>query len=403
MTPTQPPRRSWTSSAEGPVVTNFRDFQIISGDTHLEVSPDRWRPWVDPEFQDCVPKIIKLDHGGDAWVLPNSPAPIPLGANFAAGIDRSRWNGPISYDENPPGSGDPRQRVAEMDRDGVFAEIEFPAVQGQRSFHNLIPPEAYVAVVRGYNNWLSQEFCSIEPNRLLGCALLPSTSLDDAIAELERTSSMPGIRTAILHHWPNGGPFPEEEDDRFWQRALDLGFPLSIHVGLGSSRSNQPKLPKGHFNNITAFGTLGAGSYSQFSMIQFILTGVLDRFPELRLVFAEVGVGWLPNWLERLDHSYLRHQDWTGFEFKRMPSEYIRRHFLFGFQDDFYGVKHRDEIGVNKLMWANDFPHSAGDWPDSVPLIEKMFDGVPEDEARLMLGGNCARYYKLDSAATTVD
>jgi predicted TIM-barrel fold metal-dependent hydrolase len=283
----------------------------------------------------------------------------------------------------------------------VYAEIEFPAVQGQRSFHNLVPREAYVAIVRGYNNWLSEEFCSLDPERLLGCALLPATTVDDAIEELTRVSTMPGICTVILHHWPNGGPLPTEEDDRFWQVALGLDFPVSVHVGVGSSKTGQAtKLPKGHFNNQTTFGTLGASSYSQLSMIQFILTGVLDRFPELRLVFAEVGVGWIPNWLERLDRSYLRHQDWTGFEFKRMPSEYIRRHFLFGFQDDFYGVEHRHEIGVDKMMWANDFPHSAGDWPDSIPLIEEMFEGVPEEEARLMLGGNCARFYKLGAAAT---
>ncbi len=382
-------------------MTDFRDFKIVSSDTHLEVSPDRWRPWVEGEFQKFVPKIIKLANGGDAWVLPSSPAPVPLGTNFAAGIDRRRWNGPISYDENPPGSGDARQRLAEMDRDGVYAEIEFPAVQGQRSFHNLVPREAYVAIVRGYNNWLSQEFCSVDPERLLGCALLPATTVDDAIEELTRVSTMPGICTVILHHWPNGGPLPAEEDDRFWQVALGLDFPVSVHVGVGSSKTGQAtKLPKGHFNNQTSFGTLGAGSYSQLSMIYFILSGALDRFPDLRIPFLEVGAGWLPSWLARVDRSYLRHQAWTGFEFKRLPSEYIRGHFLFGFQDDFYGVEHRHEIGVDKLMWANDFPHSAGDWPDSIPLIEEMFDGVPEEEARLMLGGNCARFYKLGAAAT---
>jgi predicted TIM-barrel fold metal-dependent hydrolase len=380
-------------------VTHLREYQIISADTHLEVSPDRWRPYVDKAFQQYVPSVVRLDNGGDGWALPNSPVPIPLGTNFAAGRPRSVWNGPVSYDELPPGSGDGAQRVAEMDRDGVWAEVEYPAVQGQRAFHSLVPREAYIAIVRGYNDWLSQEFTAVAPDRLLGVGLLPATGLEEAIEEYHRAAELPGICSVILHHWPNGGPSPAPEDDRFWRAALDLGFPVSCHVGLGARTSDQAKLPKGAWNNVTAIGTLRGGTYTQWSIVQFILLGIFDRFPDLQMYFAESGISWVPAWLESIDQSYLRHKDWTGYEFARMPSEYVHRHCLFGFQDDRYGVVHRDEIGVDKLLWANDFPHSAGDWPESLRVIDRLFDGIPDDDARAMLHGNAARYFGLQHAA----
>ncbi|MGE0878354.1 MAG: amidohydrolase family protein [Acidimicrobiia bacterium] len=370
------------------------DMKIISADTHLEVSPDRWRSYVDREFREFVPNVIRLDNGGDAWVLPNSPAPVPLGTNFAAGIPRHRWNGPVAYDENPPGSGDGAQRVAELDRDGIWAEIEYPAVQGQRAFHSLVPRDAYIAIVRGYNDWLSQEHTAADPDRLLGVALLPATGLEETIEEYVRVSSMPGICSVILHHWPSGGAAPSDDDDRFWAAVQDVGFPVSVHVGLGA-RTSGATVAKGHFNHQTAVGTFGASNYTQWSIVQFILTGVFDRFPAMTMFFAESGISWVPAYLERIDNGYERHRDWTGFSLARMPSEYIRERCLFGFQDDAYGVKHRDEIGVDKIMWANDFPHSAGDWPDSLAVIERLFADVPDDEVRLVLHDNAARYFKL--------
>jgi predicted TIM-barrel fold metal-dependent hydrolase len=338
---------------------------------------------------------VRLDTGGDAWVLPNSPAPVPLGTNFAAGIPRARWNGPVSYEENPPGSGDGHQRVAEMDRDGVWAEIEYPAVQGQRSFHNLVPRDAYVAVVRGYNDWLSEEHTAVAPERLLGVGLLPATTLEDALEEYYRLASMPGIYSAILHHWPNGGPSPAPEDDTFWQATLEVGFPVSVHVGLGARTSDQARLPKGHFNNVTAIGTLRGGSYTQWSIVQLILFGVFDRFPDLQLYFAESGVAWVGAWMEHVDNSYLRNRDWTGYNFPQLPSEYVRQRCLFGFQDERYGVLHREEVGVENLLWANDFPHAAGDWPESKRVIGRLLEDVPERDVRAILHDNAARYFKL--------
>lgn len=143
--------------------------------------------------------------------------------------------------------------------------------------------------------------------------------------------------------------------------------------------------------------SLGANTFPQYCMVQFILSGVLDRFPALRILLAETGVGWIASWLDSADRSYLRHQIWTHIVLPddRLASSYIRKHFVWSFQDDFYGVSHRHEIGVDRMMWSTDFPHSATDWPHSQKLIDDLFDGVPEAEARAILGGNLANFLRL--------
>jgi predicted TIM-barrel fold metal-dependent hydrolase len=124
-----------------------------------------------------------------------------------------------------------------MDQDGVDAEILFPAVSGQRSLDGLgVPREAYISMAQGYNNWLSEEFCSADSERLLGCAILPISNAEDAAAEYRRVAKLPGIRTAILHQRPNGGGRPAPEDEIFWQAAEEVGLPLSVHVSFGGGR-----------------------------------------------------------------------------------------------------------------------------------------------------------------------
>jgi predicted TIM-barrel fold metal-dependent hydrolase len=380
----------------------MRRYRYVSVDSHLEVSPDQWRGFVDPEFQDSVPRVVKLDNGGDAWKLPGEGPLVPLGLNFSAGRGWPNLKPTgISYAEGLVGAGDARQRLAEMDRDGIDAEILFPAISGQRALAGRVSAPAYAALARGYNDWLSKEFCAADPDRLLGAAILPVTDLEDSIAELRRVSRMPGIRTVVLHAWPNGSGAPRPEDDRFWQAALDLGMPLSAHVSFGEGAEGERRAAasQGNLNFAppAALLTRGVGD-TGYVITQLILAGVLDRFPSLRLAIAECGASWVPFYAEQADSNYMRHRYWAKLELPHPPSWYVRRHFLFGIQDDFHAVKYRADIGVENIAWSTDFPHVATDWPDSLALVEKLFAGVPESERRRMTCDNAVEFYKLGAA-----
>jgi len=191
---------------------------------------------VEAEFRKYVPKVVKLPGGGDGWLMPGKDEPVPLGLNFSAGRgwENLKPSG-ISYDEGLVGAGDGKQRLSEMDQDGVDAELLFPAVSGQRTLDTgSLPREAYIAIARGYNDWLSSEYTAHDPERLLGLAILPATTVEDQIEELRRVAGMSGIRGVCLHSWPNGSPVAKpEEDDRFWGEAIELDVPLAAHISFG--------------------------------------------------------------------------------------------------------------------------------------------------------------------------
>lgn len=376
----------------------WRNFKIVSDDSHFEGSPDMWRPYVAKEFQKWVPKVVELPTGGQGWLMPGSDDPVPLGTNLAAGrgyegIKRSG----ISYDDpGLAGAGDGAQRLSEMDQDGIDAEVMYPPVGGLRSLYGKLPREAHVAVARGYNDWLSNEYTAADPKRMLGLAMLPPTTAQDAADELTRVKQMPGIYAAVIHQWPNGTPVPTEEDDVFWKTAVDTEMPLTFHITFGGGPETE-EIPPNELNwaPVRLLMTRG-GANSGYVVTRMITCGMLDRFPELRFSIAEAGAAWVPYYTESADSNYLRHRHWAKLTLEHMPSYYIRKHFMFGIQDDYAAVRMRHEIGVDNLTWGSDFPHTACDWPHSDKLLDKMFDGVPEEDTRKILGGNLAKHLKID-------
>lgn len=148
----------------------MRDYDIISTDPHLEVPPCMWEPFVDEEFQQFWPKVVELRSGGDAWFMLGRYAPVPLGLNFSAGRgwEKLKPSG-LSYSENLVGAGDREQRLTDMDRDGVDAELLFVPVSVQRTLDTGgLPREACVALCRGYSDWLSQEHTDGAPTAFAG-------------------------------------------------------------------------------------------------------------------------------------------------------------------------------------------------------------------------------------------
>ncbi|MGE0387791.1 MAG: amidohydrolase family protein [Gammaproteobacteria bacterium] len=392
----------------------WRGIKLISDDSHFEGSPDQWRGYVAPEFRKYVPEVIELPGGGNAWKLFGREEPVPLGLNLAMGRgwENLKLSG-ISYsDKDLVGAGDGRQRLREMDRDGVDAEVIYAPVAALGSRYGNLPRQAQAAVAMGYNDFLSKEYCAADPDRLLGLAVLPNTSVEDNIAELIRLKGMPGIRGVSLQMWPNGGPTPMPEDDRFWKVAVEHDMPLTTHFAFGggheaetAAKAANVTTPSGQPLNWCPINRLltrvGAGSPGVvnvgFCVIQMITEGIFDRFPTLRLSMAECGAGWVAPFMEAADSNYMRHHHWARVNLPHEPSWYVKRHFLFGVQDDFLAVRElRDVIGVDALTWGTDFPHVASDWPHSHALLDRMFDGVPLEATRRIVGGNLARHLRLD-------
>lgn len=322
---------------------------------------------------------------------------------------------PGEHYETSPGTGSPSQRLIEQEKDGVDAEVLYPGNVGPGFWRGIKNDDAYRAVVRAYNDWLAEEYCAHSPERLIGVGVIPITNGDDAVAEIEHCKKI-GLKTVMIDNFPAGNRYPSAADDRFWAAAVDLEMPLTIHVDFGFPRRsrgpqavqvNAPSFkyaktpdPEHHVPDvIEGFNKYGFRGAKQ--IVQMIWGGAFDRFPKLAIYVAEVQVGWVPNWMDQMDNEYGRQQYWAervlGLpRLKRQPSDYAREHVYWGFNRNPAGVRiARLEMGVDKIMWASDFPHLESDWPNSRKVLAENFAGCGEDEVWQMTVGNAVKYFHL--------
>ncbi|MGE0387661.1 MAG: amidohydrolase family protein [Gammaproteobacteria bacterium] len=376
-----------------------RNYQVISTDGHLEVPPDGWVRHVPDRFKDRAPRLVKLHSGGEGWIVEGSPL-IHNGQNVAGGRPLkvrggSYWN----EDGSPvPGTGDARQRLREQDADGIDAEVLYPPVFISRFIENIADREAYLAMVRAYNDYVAEDWSAVAPDRLICNAVIPSTGVDDAIAELRRAQRI-GLKSVCLGPFPNGGGAPAPEDDRFWHAALEIGMPVTAHATMGVR--TQPLLIQsaaGVFDLATSMMSRTIAP-PIMAMTQMIVSGVFDRIPELRIFFAETNAAWLPQVLYMLDDSYRLFRHWYGVDLAMQPGEYVRRHFWFGIIRDPLALRMGDLVPVERLMWGSDFPHSVTSYPESRRWIDEIFAPVSPAMRRRILVDNPCAFWGLDPDA----
>jgi uncharacterized protein len=378
-----------------------RAYRIISADSHLEISPELWTSHMPAKYQDRAPRLVKLADGGVGTVIEGRPMTVLGLAVTGKPYEEHRICG-ITYEGNP-GTGTPEQRVQEQDEDGVDAEVLFSTPNRNSFWRGIKDDDAYRAVVRAYNEFLGEEYCAFAPDRLLGMGMIPSTGVDDAIAEMEYCARG-GLKGVALNSFPNGKGFPTPDDDRFWTTALAMNMPVTVHVGFpqeGPVFKYRKEPREAGFGSDPVWLLTRFGGGTAQNAIQLMMAGVFDRFPALRIYFAETMIGWLPYYYEQLDDIYERTRHWALNEYgleplPRSPSEYLREFCLWGFLRDPFGVEMRDRVGVDRIMWGSDFPHSAGNWPHSLEVINEMFAGASETDRQKVICGNAQAFFHLE-------
>ena len=385
---------------------------LVSSDGHLEVVPERWTGRMPAAFRDKAPRTIKLSDGGDAILVEGQkPYPVPF-LDLRAGRTNETWQPFGVTVEDTAGVGPPEQRIREQDMDGLHAEVLFPNMQlGPRLWRTMADDGAYLAAVRAYNDWLGEEYCAVSRDRLIGLGVIPWTNIDDAVTELERCARL-GLKGVALGVFPSGKSYPTPEDDRFWAAALDMEMPVTVHVGFDrlGPRASEPtfvyrdadpgavaKIPG---RTIVEWMAL-LGLPPALSLTQMVMSGVFDRMPDLQVFFAETRLGWVPFWMEEADYWYERHRHWAERllnlkPLRQRPSDYVRQHIHFSVQHvERVAIELRHHLGVGHVMFATDFPHIECDWPNTRPFAERLFAGVPRDEAFKIAAGNVLSYFRL--------
>jgi predicted TIM-barrel fold metal-dependent hydrolase len=341
-------------------------YIAITADTHAGAAIDAYRDYLDPNWRDTF----------DSWRGSyKNPAKKHVGSKKT-----KNW--------------DSAERRTDLQADGVVGEVIFPNTVPPfygRAFHVAPPPtpdeyQRFRAGTRAHNRWLA-EFCSEEPSRRAGIGLIHLNDIDDAIEDVQWIAEH-GLRGGVLLPLPSPSdvhlkPLNHPDYDRLWAVIQDCDLVMNQHSGQGS-----PEYCEGQ--GAKALWAMEMSFFVQRGFTHLIMGGVFERFPKLRYILTESGCAWAPNLMRHMDGMYLA---WKAGAIGEIDTSKDPALTELPSPAD---IKGREIVGVDKILWGNDYPHYEGCYPYSRENMRFAFHDVPENEVRMMLGENAANLYGFD-------
>jgi predicted TIM-barrel fold metal-dependent hydrolase len=376
-------------------------MQLISVDDHLVEPPHVWQDRLPAKYLADGPKIVEeeVEGGGPpahVWYYEGRRYP-QIGLNAVAGKRPEEFGtDPLRYTDMLPGCYDPEARVIDMDLDGVQAAICYPSFPGfaGKVFLQGKDRELGELCVRAFNDFMIDEWCAAAPERFIPVVMLPLWDVQACVAELHRTVAKGAKAITFSENpVPLGLPsFHTDHWDPLFAAAEEAGIPLCMHFGTsGQAPTTAPDAP--FAVTITLFGC-----NSMFAAADLMFSPVFHKFPGLKVALAEGGVGWVPYLLERADYVWDRHRFYQNVNQDMKPSEIFRRNIWGCFIDDVHGLRSRHVIGVDRITWECDYPHSDSNWPNSRKRAVEVFAEVPDDEVHRMVEWNSRELFSFPRA-----
>ena len=370
-------------------------YRIIPSDDHVVELPDLWTTRIEPKFRERCPRVERIEDGTDWWFCDGRKVQ-GLGSGAQVGRrfeDPDRMSIGDLVENVRPGAFIPDEHVKDMDLDGVDVSILYPTAGLQ--LYSTGDGELLTAIFRVYSDWVA-EYCSAYPDRLKGIAMLNVDEVEPAVRELERCARLGLVGAMITVYPPDDRPYSLPEYEPLWAAAQDLDIPLSLHFGTNRAGAGQEF---GDLDSLRPSFSANTDHWVRMSLGDMIFSGVFERYPKLQAGSIEMELSWVPHFLDRIDYTYTqRVRDITPYRFKEdmLPSDYFHRNVFLGFQEDGLGIRLRDLIGVDQLMWGSDYPHFESTFPRSREILEDILVGCTEEEKAKIVGENAARVYRLD-------
>ncbi|MCW2399892.1 amidohydrolase family protein [Sphingobium sp. B2D3C] len=380
------------------------DYPLISCDDHLDLNQlptDLWTSRLPDHLKDRGPKVEMVD-GRAAWMSDGkslggwsgAPSTMTGPKPIFTALDRG---GIVDQTERRPAVAE--LRLADMDRDGVYAHVIFGPVTSLDFDDKELRDACYGA----YNEWL-KEFCSAAPDRLIGVPMLPPEP-EAAVAMLQKIVDLGGFKQANLQIAMAQPRLEDERWEPLWTMLEENNIILSFHVTVFPSVSRAFDKYKGSpgatFLHVKMF-------IEQFMdpFVDLFAWGILERHPGLKIVIAESGIGWLPWVIEELDYRHWRlweaEEFWNargGIPHKMKPSELFKRQVYGTFQQSPTAIALHKFYGEDKLLWATDYPHPDSIWPNSRKVLAEFTEGADPALVRKIAYENAAKLYGLDIPA----
>ena len=396
------------------------DFpKIISVDDHLVEPPDVWSSRLPAKYREIGPHVVyaptdgtpQLDGAGYierpgtegkpvAWWFYEDHRYSVKRLIAAAGYkpEEITTEG-VTFDEMRPGCWQPAARLADMDVNHVDAALcfpNYPRFAGQ-IFLNAKDKDLSKLCVEAYNDFMVDEWCAGSNGRLIPLCIVPLWDAQLAAAEIRRNAAR-GVRAVAFTECPNWLDLPTIHSgywDPFFEACNETGTVLCMHIGSGTKVIRTgPDAPE-------AVGATSIFTNSAVSLVDFLFSGVLVRYPNLKLLYAESQIGWIPYVVERVDDIWETHRGWAHGQdhVPDPPSNYYYRQVHACFFKDSVGVDMLDRVGVDNALFETDYPHQDGTWPNSLAVAEKLLGHLPADAVQKIVRGNAIRLFDLDLPA----
>ena len=372
-------------------------YRRIDVDSHIQEKPNTWTSRMSKEkWGDRIPHIRQGAERDEWWVdgkptgyLSTCPAVMP-----------DRVTNPNRWDMIPPSVYVAEERMKAMDSEGTDCQVMYAnttGVSGDR-FQGL-DPEFEAACVRVYNDYQTEEWVNVNPNRFVALTVPVYYSMEKTLEEVHHNAKNwhRGVMLVGTPHTRGLENYSSPYWEPLWQTVVDLDLVLTVH-GSGAAPQSmriEKHATQEHRRNDAALAASGFSIQPQY-FANFLFAGVFDRYPTLTLVAAETGIGWLPWLLESCDYAWEQGQLWNK-GLPTRPTDLFKQHCYVDFWYERSAVEHyRHVIGVDRIMWETDFPHPTSLWPNTNEFVAKAFQNVPEEEQYQILVENPKKVFKLN-------
>ena len=385
---------------------DLADLRVIDVDAHITEPADLWTRRAPAGYADRVPHVVDVD-GVPMWsfdgvLLDNRR--VNLSSVIRPGGEKVP--GPAFFDFNRDeihaASSDMHARVELLDQQGIWAQVLYPNVAGfgAQKFAEVADPELRRMCVTIYNDAMV-EIQEESGGRLLPMALMPWWDAEASADEVRRTAA-DGLRGVNICSDPQVRGAPElwqPEWAPFWEACTEHGQSVNFHIG--ASESSMSWYGSSPWPGLDGERKLAIGSAMMYLsnariVANLIFSGVLERYPAVKFVSVESGIGWIPFFLESLDYQMYESSPSVVEELSMLPSEYFRRQ-VYGC----FWFEHRmlapviDALGVSQVLFETDFPHPTCLYPDPIASAAVALEGLGDDVTRAVLQDNAAALYKV--------
>ncbi len=396
--------------------------KIISVDDHIIEPIDVWQNRLPEKFKAVGPrverrKVKNMTYVGgvfsydeataqedgtwcDWWLVEDLTYPLTR-LSAAAGYPRDEVTvSPITMDDMRPGCHSQAPRLADMDVNHVEASLCFPSFPrfcGQ-TFYERKDRELGDLCVKAYNDWMLDEWCAGSGGRLIPLIIVQLWDPVAAAAEVVRNAEK-GCRAITFSEIPPFLGLPSiHSADNFWDplfRACEeTKTVINMHIGSSS------KMPSTSKDAPPAVSSTLTYMNAAMSLTDWLMSGTLERFPDLKVAYSEGQIGWIPYVLERADKVWEENRGWGGVsdKVKRAPSEYYYSNIYGCFFDDPHGLANIAAVGEDNITFETDYPHSDSTWPHTKKVAEEIMKGLTQEQVNKICRGNAIKMLGLDFA-----